>query len=369
MREMYGIWEDCHMGLIDNWQYQSRIKIDDGEPYYGDSIFSTSYEKGLIHDAFSVGNCIASKLTVIMLPRLAQVIQVKSKITYEIRVTSTNDGESPWATFGDYYVDTASNEDGKWTITAYDKMNKLEIPYTENIYNGITWPATSQIVVDNIANILGIEVDQRSILDDNILVKKPDKITARQALGYIGGLHAGNWTITENNKLRLIVPEIKSIHLMTPIIARSNSKKIVREEPVTINKLIVKYGGNDNETITKGSGSTELLYSNPWATEYSVNKMYNILSNFTYYPFTVTSTNFDPSFELGDTIQIHDKSVNLWQISYSSRMMANLDFPANKANKKADGVILVNSGGGGNYDKEIADLKLRAEILEMLRNL
>ena len=51
---------------------------------------------------------------------------------------------------------------------------------------------------------MGVELDERTELDDEIKVPYPNDWTAREILSMVGTAHCGNWTITDAGKLRLV---------------------------------------------------------------------------------------------------------------------------------------------------------------------
>jgi hypothetical protein len=53
---------------------------------------------------------------------------------------------------------------------------------------------------------MGVELDERSELDDTILVPIPEyeDTTRRELLSMVGTAHCGNWTMTDAGKLQLV---------------------------------------------------------------------------------------------------------------------------------------------------------------------
>ena len=66
------------------------------------------------------------------------------------------------------------------------------------------WPRKDVFLVSKIASIMGVETDPRTVLDAETDVPYPIDWTCREILSYIAIAHCGNWTITDEGKLRLV---------------------------------------------------------------------------------------------------------------------------------------------------------------------
>ena len=184
--------------------------------YYQDQLVEVKTTSALMTGDTLIGNCIASTLDIKIrnpntIPRMAQ-------INVEVRL---DDGEtqSEWLPKGTYFIDTRAIEDDVLHIVAYDAMLKTEQSFTQAGDQG-EWPRTDITVVNQIAQRIGVSVDARTtaMLNKGYLVQYPGIVletgtpkysadgayTMREVLGFIGGLYAGNWIITDENNLRLI---------------------------------------------------------------------------------------------------------------------------------------------------------------------
>lgn len=160
----------------------------------------------------TVGNCIAKKLNLVLLnpgniPRTAKI-----KMEYKL-VDRASGQESSWYPKGTFYIDTRQqNTYSRLSIEAYDAMLKASQQYYTNDGDQGMWPRTDHMaIVEEIAVRIGVTVDPRTyeIVNQNFEIGYPgygeDAYTCRDVLGFIGAMYGGNWVITDEDKLRLIV--------------------------------------------------------------------------------------------------------------------------------------------------------------------
>lgn len=189
--------------------------------YGQEKIVSATTRASMLDSSLSIGNCIAKELNLVLrnfagmptIPRMA-------KIVMRFRL---NDGtqQSEWIPKGTYFIDTRDESyEGVLTINAFDPMLKSEQSFTKPGQQG-TWPRSDISVVNTIATAMGVSIDSRTtaIMTRNYQINYPGIVldngtpqysqdgamSMRQILGYIGAMYGGNWIITDENKLRLIV--------------------------------------------------------------------------------------------------------------------------------------------------------------------
>lgn len=190
--------------------------------YGKDKIVSATTRASMLDSSLSIGNCIAKELNLVLrnfagmptIPRMAKIV-----MQYRL-----NDGtqQSEWIPKGTYFIDTRDESyEGILAINAFDPMLKSEQSFTKPGYQG-TWPRSATSVVDTIATAMGVSIDSRTTVvmaRNNYQINYPGIVleggvpqystdgamSMRQVLGYIGAMYGGNWVITDENKLRLIV--------------------------------------------------------------------------------------------------------------------------------------------------------------------
>lgn len=116
--------------------------------------------------------------------------------------------ESEWIPQGVYFVDTKevikseSNVD-VLVLRGYDAMLKAEQPFQSN---AITGNSTDVQMVNEIASIIGVEVDERTydIMTVAYTIPLPTGYSCREVLGYIASMYVGSFIMTDDGKLRLV---------------------------------------------------------------------------------------------------------------------------------------------------------------------
>ena len=152
----------------------------------------------------TVGSCAAGQLDISVIPkgnipRMAE-IRMYTRLVLGEQV-------SEWIPKGVFYIDTRKldTESGVLTMNCFDAMMKGDQKFMQEGDVG-QWPRTSTEIVAQICAQMGVELDERSELDETILVPAPEHedTTGRELLSMVGTAHCGNWTMTDAGKLRLV---------------------------------------------------------------------------------------------------------------------------------------------------------------------
>ena len=170
-------------------------------------IVSASSKAALMDKAATIGNCVAKELNLVLrnpgeIPRMAE-------IRMQFRLNNGTQ-HSEWIPKGTFFIDTRDEGNGVLSIDAFDQMLKCDQSFTTSGEQG-TWPRTDITVVNQICARIGVTLDSRTaaIITAGYTIQYPGfgegAYTMRELLGFIGSMYAGNWIITEENKLRLLV--------------------------------------------------------------------------------------------------------------------------------------------------------------------
>ena len=170
-------------------------------------IVSASSKAALMDKAATIGNCVAKELNLVLrnpgdIPRMAE-------IRMQFRLNNGTQ-HSEWIPKGTFFIDTRDEGNGVLSIDAFDPMLKCDQSFTTSGEQG-TWPRTDITVVNQICSRIGVTLDSRTaaIITAGYTIQYPGfgegAYTMRELLGFIGSMYAGNWIITEENKLRLLV--------------------------------------------------------------------------------------------------------------------------------------------------------------------
>ena len=186
------------------------------------------------------------------------------------------DGTTEYMPIGYFTVQKPSGDIDQVTFTAYDRMQKLEKPYSSNL----AYPTTSDLVLEEIANICGIEI--ATPIENPIEITENLKgYTCREILGYIAGIHGFFACFDRYGKLNV------RWYSDTPI--EKDLKSIWSFEKSQENYVIEKIEvAKDSETnYISGNGTVALQHSNPYATQDIVDNLFLKLGYFSYMPATI----------------------------------------------------------------------------------
>ena len=159
-------------------------------------------------EGVAIGSTISAQLDISLYD---VTVDTTNPLVVQFRATDgTND--SSWYTKGTFYIDTL--ETSPYTdvtkITAFDSMLMTEYVYQ---LQGEWQSVTDLVVLNKITGFIGISLESatQTLFSNNpkTLTNAPnigeDGTTAREVLSYIGALRGGNWRITPDNKLQLII--------------------------------------------------------------------------------------------------------------------------------------------------------------------
>ncbi len=186
------------------------------------------------------------------------------------------DGTYEYAPIGYFTVQKPDGDLDIQTFKAFDRMQKLERPYSSSL----TEPTTTDLIVEEICTMCGVTLST-PIENPIVIEKNLQGYTCREVLGYIAGLHAKFACFDRFGELNL------RWYSETPI-----EKKIGviwsftrSQENFTVEKIEI---AKDSETkYTSGSGFKTVFHSNPLATQEITNSIMATLNGFTYNASTI----------------------------------------------------------------------------------
>lgn len=318
--------------------FETKVVIGN-ETYNEDRIISLSTTTNLF-EKVGAGNTVSGEIDLTIrawnnIPRMAQLRPY-------VRAVDSADSThvSEWIPKGVYFIDTREedrDEDNtpySLKIHGFDPILKMEQPMIPEGSPSGQWPRTSTVVMQEIATAIGVEIDPRTVLNPAITAHYPDTgTTMRTVAGYIAGMHASNWVITDEGKLRLVplMPAESKLYVLSTeepkaiqfgdvaIIVGGDSGDGSGSDSVSISAMaeslkvspmfdqwsgvIFFYG--DEDTWGAGDESGRLLEVEcPWASidiaEYALSK----IEGKRYQPFSASNVILDPSVEIGDIINI-----------------------------------------------------------------
>ena len=185
------------------------ILVDSGGPEsgYDDSmIISMSTDaQAFPDDSPVIGTAQIGMIEVDMFSPIAKMPRAGRLCPYA-RLKDGND-HSEWIQQGVYYIDEreSTDEDGikRTSLTGYDAMRYAEQPYPNS---HIDWPALDVSVVQEIADTIGVQVDQRTwdTMTNKFSIPYPANYSCRETLGHIAAMYVGNFVISSTGELLLV---------------------------------------------------------------------------------------------------------------------------------------------------------------------
>ncbi len=138
-----------------------------------------SVDAGL-YEKFGIGNAATAKLTLKLytdnVPRAATIKRF-------IRLHNGSQ-VSEWLPKGVFFTNRRSEEDGQWTIEAFDAMRKAEWIWSPR--QSLVFPLTAPNAVKEIAQIMQVEIDPRTQLNPACTIDYPaNDYTLRDELRFI----------------------------------------------------------------------------------------------------------------------------------------------------------------------------------------
>ena len=183
--------------------YKEHRVVIAGTTYGQGQIISLRTSANLFaENTMGVGGAVAKEIDLILrapgtIPRMAQMIPAYRLVNGE--------QQSEWVQKGVFWIDTRSTDDltGALTIHGYDAMLRAEQVWEPE--QSLEFPMTMQAAVEEIARLMGITIDPRTVLSTAYTIDYPaNNYTLRDVLRYIAAAHAGNFIITDAGELRLV---------------------------------------------------------------------------------------------------------------------------------------------------------------------
>ena len=173
-----------------------------GTDYGEDTIVSLTTTGGLFADGtLSVGSAVSREIN-LSLWNVSTTIPKMAKLIPYYRI-SNGTQTSEWIQKGVYYIDTRSIDSGLLTIHGYDDMLKAEQIWTPD--QSLEFPMPMTQAANIIADIMGVEIDARTVLNSAYTVDYPaNDYTLRDVLRYIAAAHGGNWIMSDAGELWLV---------------------------------------------------------------------------------------------------------------------------------------------------------------------
>lgn len=272
----------------------------------------------------------------------------------DMRLSSEDDTQkSEWISLGIFYTDERKDDKhGNLDITAFDGMLLLEQTWTDKVQNLPTsWPITARQVADLLVEATGIEIDQRSIIDNTTYYIGLDTTsTARDVYKSIAAGCGGNWYMTAEGKLRLVPlfaqPTIGLVAIAgiaiagITVVGDDESDYDIAYVGMAANNLDIstplaaitgiEIQAPDGTTAFAGARTGYVVKATCAFADTSIAQLcLSKIAGYQYIPFEVSRARIDPIAEIGDSVFIAEEMFPIitadWNIA--PKITADLSAP------------------------------------------
>lgn len=304
---------DLYKAILQNPNHAKEIKLNIAGVEYGmGDIVSCSTSGGLFSQP-GIGNCTARQIQLEIFP--LEEIPRQAQIQIFVRLV-LSEQISEWIPKGVFFISTREKNKltGALKITGYDAMLKTEQTWLTADYATDMWPMSQSDAVADIASRIGVDIDSRTVLSVDYPVEYPTgengDLTMREVLGYIAVSNAGNWSITDEGKLRLIgyadTPAEDDEEATNKTNLGNNVSSLDYGEKVArISRINLIVDSENMYTVGDDTGRT-LEVACPWGTQAMANSILAKVSGVDYQPYAAADALLDPAAELGDGASIAD---------------------------------------------------------------
>ena len=302
---------DLYKAILQNPNHAKEIKLNIAGVEYGMGDIVSCSTSGGIFSQPGIGNCTARQIQLEIfplgeIPRQAQ-IQIFVRLVLSEQI-------SEWIPKGVFFISTREKNKltGALKITGYDAMLKTEQTWLTADYATDMWPMPQSDAVADIASRIGVDIDSRTVLSADYPVEYPTgengDLTMREVLGYIAVSNAGNWSITDEGKLRLIgyadTPAEDDKEATNKTNLGNNVSSLDYGEKVSrISRINLVVDSENMYTAGDDTGRT-LEVACSWGTQAMANSILAKVSGVDYQPYAAADALLDPAAEIGDGVSI-----------------------------------------------------------------
>ena len=356
--------------------------VIDGIDYFAKDLKGAPQIRKALMEQFAIGEFASSSATLEVYPK--GIISKAAPVNAYCRLASL-DGSTvtDWVPQGKFVITSRSDRNGIITLNCQDAAVKAGHTYTDR--TAFTeWPVPMSDVVNEIASIMGVEIDARTSIQtgaDYVVSYPNDDMLMSEVLRMIAAAHGGNWILTEAGKLRLVtygvpggnIPSVgghyqrfaplgKTVELsrvtltddagnqftvgdntgdevtaechyatqnivnaLDPRVNYSNGQGILQLTFGTFSKGLLNLSNTETVRVLEGYGRIDISGSGV------------ISGNLTYLPYTLEGAYIDPLTELGDFLQLDFKGKTYTVFVNSVELKCTVGYSASLAMKVKDG--------------------------------
>lgn len=194
MQNVSELWKTLRQTKGTETEY--RFFVNDVE--YGTDAEVSHNVGNKLFETFGIGNAFGATLK---LELYAPDIPKGATVRRECRLVN-GEQVSEWIPKGTFYIVSRGEEDGLWNIKASDAMRKAEKVWEPLSDDQFPMPMSEAVAYA--CSVMGVELDERSVIPNRTVDYPANDMTFRQLLEYVAAAGLGNFIITDENKLRLV---------------------------------------------------------------------------------------------------------------------------------------------------------------------
>lgn len=261
-----------------------------GEVFLDDRILEFTLDDVVHPDWITVGTTCANRF------HFSALFDGELATGTEVRPYVSFDNEE-WCALGVFYISRRYVRGTKVSITAYDRMYSLDVPFS---YEGAL-PVNSDVLLKAACDSVGVAYGDCGY--GYAVEKLPAECTVRDLIGYIAGLNRSCAKIDRGGAL--VLKKVTGPDDLVTHISYKNCMEIQRN--MTRSVVTCLKAQTETETLTAGDGaeiSTIEMY-NPLMTQDILDAMLSLLRQFSFYGADIEMQGL-PYLESGESIMLLD---------------------------------------------------------------
>ena len=284
--------------------------VINGVTYYGSDMQEAPTILKPLMDKPAIGRCCSGTISMTLRTRPNINIPKASTVTAYCRLASVDKSvTTAWVEQGHYYISKRGKNAKLLDITCRDGMLKASDTYLDKTQFD-EWPVPMSDVVDEIAEIIGVSIDSRTVIntDSEFVVDRPNEDTLMiEVLSSIAAAHAGNFIMTEKGELRLVPFFSDSRPVKQALGTKYKSYYQISQTQQASRITLADNAGNE---FTAGSDTGIELYAQcDYANQSVVDALDPTETEDEFIPYRLICAYLDPCIELDDVISINYKGV------------------------------------------------------------
>ena len=269
-------------------------ELEVGEKVFTDSdILSLEFTDVIHSEDMQFGTCCSNRL------HFELITQEYIPLSSIIKPYILFEGSSERCPLGVFFISRRYRRKNRYSVTCYDMMYKLD----DEFKSKLSFPCKAQELLSDICATK--ELETQALIDENLLCSSPpSQATFREVLGYLAGLDGRCAKFDRYG--RLCFKELEKSGFR---ITRDNYFSLsLTQDPCEIRQVVMNTPSGEI-SAGKGTKLTTYICDNPFATQETVEAIYDKWKNFSYHGMELEMQGL-PFIEAGDIIEVQNDNDN-----------------------------------------------------------